>query len=68
VIANILSGPLTGLAPVLAGHTASGGDIVLSGILLNQADDVRAAYAVNFDMSTTQTDGDWVLLHGRRHG
>ena len=43
VIANILSGPLTGLAPVLAGHTASGGDIVLSGILLNQADDERAA-------------------------
>ena len=43
VIANILSGPLTGLAPVLAGHSASGGDIVLSGILRNQADDVRAA-------------------------
>jgi ribosomal protein L11 methyltransferase len=68
VIANILSGPLTELAPVLAGYTASGGDIVLSGILSNQADDVRAAYARDFDMYTTQIEGDWVLLHGRRRG
>jgi ribosomal protein L11 methyltransferase len=66
VIANILSGPLTELAPVLASHTAPGGDIVLSGILSDQADDVRTAYSRHFDMSTTQTDGDWVLLHGHR--
>lgn len=68
VIANILSGPLTELAPVLTSHTSTGGDIVLSGILQNQADDVRSAYARSFDMDTTQTDGDWVLLHGRKRG
>jgi len=68
VIANILSGPLTELAPVLASHTANGGDIVLSGILRNQAADVRAAYARNFDMCTMETQDDWVLLHGRRLG
>ena len=65
VIANILSGPLTGLAPVLAGHTCHGGDIVLSGILNAQADQVRDAYSrQHFDMCTTETDGDWILLHG----
>jgi ribosomal protein L11 methyltransferase len=66
VIANILSGPLTKLAPMLASYTTADGDIVLSGILRNQADDVRTAYARSFDMHTMQTDGDWVLLHGRR--
>ncbi len=65
VIANILSGPLTELAPILAEHTSMGGDIVLSGILNYQADQVRDAYTrQNFDMHTIETDSDWILLHG----
>ena len=69
VIANILSGPLTELAPILAEHTSIEGDIVLSGILNNQADQVRDAYTrQNFDMHTIETDGDWILLHGVKQG
>lgn len=66
VVANILSGPLTELAATLAQHTLAGGDIVLSGILEEQADSVRSAYAKHFDMDTHQVEGDWVLLHGCR--
>ena len=66
VLANILSGPLTELAPVLSKHCHPGSDIVLSGILSEQAESVRSAYAEFFDMSTTETLDDWVLLHGTR--
>ena len=66
VLANILSGPLTELAPVLARYCDGGCDIVLSGILSDQADSVRNAYSEFFDMDTIQTLDDWVLLHGTR--
>ena len=66
VLANILSGPLTELSPVLSQHCRPGGDIVLSGILSEQAESVRNAYTELFDMSTTETLDDWVLLHGKR--
>jgi len=67
VLANILSGPLTDLAPVLAKHCRPGGDIVLSGILSDQAESVRMAYSGFFNMITTETLDDWVLLHGTRN-
>jgi len=67
VLANILSGPLTELAPVLAKHCRAGGDIVLSGILSDQAEAVRMAYSKFFNMTTTKTLDDWVLLHGTRN-
>jgi ribosomal protein L11 methyltransferase len=66
VLANILSGPLTELAPVLARHCHADSDIVLSGILHEQADSVRDAYSRFFEMRTTETLDDWVLLHGKR--
>jgi ribosomal protein L11 methyltransferase len=66
VLANILSGPLTELAPSLARHCDAGADVVLSGILSEQADAVRHAYKPFFDMHTTRTLEEWVLLHGTR--
>ncbi len=66
VLANILSGPLTALAPTLASHCRPGSDLVLSGILIAQADDVRESYADFFDMTSTELLDDWVLLHGQR--
>lgn len=66
VMANILSGPLAELAPMLASHCQPGGDIVLSGILEEQAQNVLNAYADFFSMEAPVVDGDWVLLHGRR--
>jgi len=68
VAANILSGPLAELAPELAHHCKTGGDIILSGILQQQANTIRDVYSHYFDMDEAVSDEDWVLLHGvRRH-
>ena len=66
VIANILSGPLTELAPTLASHTITNGDIVLSGILREQAKEVIKAYSKYFTMTPQIELEDWVLLHGQK--
>lgn len=44
VFANILAGPLMGLAPDIAAATASDGRIILSGILDEVADDVKTSF------------------------
>ena len=64
VMANILSGPLAELAPMLARHTKVNGDIVLSGILKEQAEAVRDVYCAFFEMDAPVYQEDWVLLHG----
>lgn len=64
VVANILANPLTVLAPLLARLTLRGGRVALSGILAEQADEVRAAYRAWFDMDQTERDAEWVLLSG----
>ena len=64
VVANILSGPLAELSPTLAHHTRAGGDIILSGILKEQADAVLDSYRDFFKMDTPEFEEDWVLLHG----
>lgn len=66
VIANILSGPLVELAPTLAEHVRTGGDLVLSGVLEEQAETVNAAYASWFEMDAPRCLDGWALLHGRR--
>lgn len=67
VVANILSGPLADLAPTLAEKTKIGGDIVLSGILKDQADTVIDTYNKFFAMDEPIIDNDWVLLHGVKY-
>lgn len=64
VVANILSGPLAELAPMLADHTKTGGHIVLSGILREQAITVLEAYNDFFTMDDPVYEEDWTLLHG----
>jgi ribosomal protein L11 methyltransferase len=66
VVANILSGPLIELAPTLANYTQTNGDIVLSGILHEQADEVLNAYARYFTMNPPVEMENWVLLHGHK--
>jgi len=66
VLANILANPLIELAPGLGKLVRTGGDLVLSGILAAQADDVRAAYAADFDFSAIVERDGWVRLHGVR--
>ena len=66
LLANILANPLIELAPDLAGRVRPGGDIVLSGILAEQAEDVRRAYASWFRLADTVEKDGWVRLHGKR--
>jgi len=66
VIANILSGPLKVLAPLLSGLTRSGGRLVLSGILETQADELMEIYRDWFEMLPPVTREGWVRLDGIR--
>ncbi|NOY67837.1 MAG: 50S ribosomal protein L11 methyltransferase [Gammaproteobacteria bacterium] len=65
-VANILAGPLKLLAPTLAQHTRPGGKLILSGILHDQAEDVRQHYQQWFDMSKAVFKEDWTRLQGVR--
>lgn len=65
VVANILAAPLKLLAPLLAARVAGGGEIVLSGILERQIDELRAAYAPWLALEVADRDDGWVLLTGR---
>ena len=66
VLANILAVPLTLLAPLLAGHVAPGGWLVMAGILARQADDIRTAYAPWLDVQVADEEDGWVLMCARR--
>ena len=66
VVANILTNPLRMLAPLLAGATKPGGQIVLSGILQEQADDVMAIYQQWFDLNPPVFEDGWSCLSGRK--
>ena len=63
VFANILKGPLIDLAPGIGAATAPGGHAILSGLLNEQADEVRAAYeAAGFTLAEAEQLGDWTTL------
>jgi len=64
VVANILTNPLKGMAPLLAGRVRPGGQLVLSGILAEQADEVMAVYRDWFAFDPPALDEGWVRLTG----
>ena len=64
VVANILTNPLRLLAPLLAEATRTGGQIVLSGILEAQAQDVMKIYQQWFDLNEPVFEDGWVCLSG----
>ncbi len=64
VVANILAGPLVSLAPQITALVKAGGRLALSGILAEQAEKVRAAYADAFDLDPTAIKDGWVRISG----
>ena len=66
VLANILATPLKLLAPLLAGHVAPGGHLVLAGILDRQADELKAAYAPWLALEVSDSEDGWILMTARR--
>jgi len=60
VFANILKGPLIDLAPAMAANTESGGAVILSGLLNEQAEEVFGVYAAQgYNLSEQIRIGDW---------
>lgn len=71
ITANILAKPLISLAPYFATLLKADGKIVLAGLIENQVDDVKTAYAPHFAMTdeftfTSQEDKHWHRLSGSR--
>ena len=65
VLANIEAKVLIPLASEIARHVAPGGLLFLSGVLVPQRDDVRAAYA-DFELLSSPELGEWTLLALRK--
>ena len=66
VLANILANVLVDLRGRIAALAGPGGQLVLSGILADQATSVTDAYRSEFAFAQPQVSEDWVLLHGVR--
>ncbi len=66
VVANILSNPLKVLAPAICAHVRPGGELALSGILVEQAEELIAIYAAWIPMHVADTREGWICLTGRK--
>lgn len=66
LVANILARPLTELAERFSQYCEPSADLVLSGILSEQADWVIKAYNPYFDMRLFAEQDGWVCLVGQR--
>lgn len=64
VVANILANPLKLMAPMLAGRVNPGGQLVLSGVLATQVEEVTAAYAPFLELTVWKEHEGWVTLAG----
>jgi ribosomal protein L11 methyltransferase len=66
VVANILANPLLELASLITALLRPGAMLVLSGLLANQAEQIRAGYpGVRFDGEELgEENGDWLRLSG----
>lgn len=64
VLANILAGPLRELRGVISNYCKSGGKLVLSGILANQAQSINDLYAQDFIMEPIAINGEWARVSG----
>jgi ribosomal protein L11 methyltransferase len=62
VLANILATPLKVLAPLLCAHVATGGKLVLAGILARQEEELREAYAPFCQLVVSDTEDGWILM------
>ncbi len=67
VLANILATPLRMLSPLLAGHVAAGGHLVLAGILARQEQELKDAYAeVGLQLQVANEEEGWILMTAQK--
>jgi len=67
VLANILATPLKVLAPLLCTHVATGGSLVLAGILERQAKELQQAYAPYLALQVADSEDGWILMTAQRN-
>ncbi|MDE2412935.1 MAG: 50S ribosomal protein L11 methyltransferase [Sphingomonadales bacterium] len=69
IIANILAGPLIGLAPHFARALVPGGHLLLAGLLETQEAQVRrACRRAGLRLARRMVNGDWSILWLRKRG
>ena len=66
LVANILAGPLVSLAAQITSLVKPGGRLALSGILAEQATEVRTAYSTAFILDPTAEKEGWIRITGKR--
>lgn len=66
LMANILSGPLIELEQQFAALTIAGGQLLLSGILTEQADSIINAYEKDFVLDPVKISDSWCCISGTR--
>jgi ribosomal protein L11 methyltransferase len=64
VLANILAKPLIDMSASITALVASGGVLVLSGILAEQAESVVATYQEQINFNAPVQQEDWIRLDG----
>ena len=62
VIANILAGPLLELRDQFVALLLPKGELILSGILSSQVDDIKAAHSGHFDLVSVEVREDWARI------
>ena len=62
VLANILATPLKVLAPLMVGHVATNGHLVLAGILERQEHELKVAYAPYVKLEVSDREDGWILM------
>jgi ribosomal protein L11 methyltransferase len=67
VLANILATPLKVLAPLLCSHVATGGHLVLAGILARQEEELIQAFAPYLTLSVVDREDGWILMTGEQN-
>ncbi len=66
VLANILAAPLRELKEIIAGYCQSGGQIILSGILVEQAEEIANLYSEFFVIDHIAHSGEWASINGTK--
>lgn len=66
IVANLLLQPVLALADEFAARLAPGGQLGLSGLMVDQVARVLEAYAPAFKMAPPRHMGEWALLIGER--
>ncbi len=66
LLANILAKPLISFAKLFADLLRPDGQLVLSGILEEQAEQILEAYQLDFDLQVADNMDGWVLISGTR--